>query len=87
LSVAHPDALQPHRKTVEIAFGHTAPTHDAVSTDVFESEVDDRQDDADGEDPFRDVEADQLRRLDLGGPLVKNEKIDGSEGIDAVDGA
>jgi hypothetical protein len=51
---------------------------------VFEGEIDDRQDDADGEDPFRDIEADQLRRRNLGGPFVEDEQVDRRKRIDTV---
>lgn len=52
---------------------------------MLKAQVNERQNDANGEDPFRNVKWDQLSRLDFGGPPVKDEELDSSEGINAVD--
>jgi hypothetical protein len=50
---------------------------------VLEGEVDERRNDTCGEYPFGDAEGDD--RLDLSGPAIEGEKIDGSEDIDSID--
>ena len=85
LAFPKPNTLKLNRQVVEIAFGDTSPPHDALGTDMLESEVDKRKNDTDREDPFRDIEGDELGRLDLGTPFVEDEELDSSEGINAVD--
>lgn len=82
LATAETNALQPHCQIVEKALSHTAPSHDALSTNMLVCKVDEGEDDADGEDPFRDIERDW--RLNFGRPLVEDQQIDGCECVDAV---
>ncbi len=82
---AHAGALQTGSETVEEALGHGAATHDDDGTEVLVAEVDEGEDDADGKDPFRDVEGDELGGLDLRGPLVEGQQLVGREHVDGVD--
>ena len=81
---AQPHALEAHSQVVKVGLGNIAALHDTHSPKVLKSQVDERGDDADGEDPFRDIEANgggNLRR-----PAVKGQELNGCEGIDTVDG-
>ncbi len=51
---------------------------------MLEGQIDPGRNDAGREDPFRNIERDI--RLDLSGPPIEREKVDGSEGIDSIDG-
>jgi hypothetical protein len=85
-ALAESDTLEFHSQIIEIGFGDASAPHDPVGPQVLVGEVDEGENDAYGEYPLRNVERDELGRLDLGGPLIEHEKLNGSEGIDAVDG-
>jgi hypothetical protein len=51
---------------------------------VLEAKVDERKNNADAEDPFRDVKRYQLSRGDLAGPRVESKKLVCSECVDGV---
>jgi hypothetical protein len=51
---------------------------------VLEGQVDERGNDTGREDPFGDVEG--YDGLDLAGPAIEGEEVDGGEDIDGVDG-
>jgi hypothetical protein len=70
---------------LEVAFRHTAGLDDAYCAVVAVQEEDVGDDDGDGEDPLGNLERDG--RLDLAGPVVEGEQIDGGEAIGQVDGA
>ena len=50
---------------------------------MFIAKIDPRRNNTRREDPFRDFKGDF--GLDLSGPFIESKKIDGCEGIDAVD--
>lgn len=83
-TLAHANTLLTNCDVVEITLGNVAPLHHAQSPELFKSEVDKGRDDADGENPFRDLEVDL--GFDFGGPPIEDEEVDGGEGVDAVDG-
>lgn len=53
---------------------------------MFVGEVHKGQDNTNGEDPFRDVERDELSGLDDGRPFVENQELVGGKSIDGIDG-
>lgn len=78
------DRLPAHCQTVEIDLSNIASFDLSSRANPFKAEVDKGQEDADGEDPFRDGKGNG--GLDLGRPSVEDEKLDGSKGINSVDG-
>lgn len=76
--------LPAHSKTVQIDVGNVASLNRSSSADPLEAEIDKGQDDTAREDPSRDVNGNSW--LDFGRPSVEDEELDGSEGIDSVDG-
>jgi hypothetical protein len=85
-ALPHPDTLEAGGQAVQEAFGDTSTAHDGDGAEVLVGEIGEGEDDADGEDPFRDVEGDKLGGFDLRGPLVEGEKLVGGEDIDRIDG-
>ena len=81
-----PDTLQAHRQAVEKRLGHASSPDDLHGAKVFEPEVDKGKNDADGKDPFRDVERDNLRQRDLARPRIEDEKLVGGKCVDRVHG-
>ena len=84
MSTAHPDAFPADGQIVEVALGNVAAFHDAKGAHPFKDEIEDRGDDAGGKNVLGDVDADG--RLDIGGPSVKNEQVDGGKSVDGVEG-
>lgn len=84
LAFADSDRLPTDGQRIHVAFGNIVALHDASGTNGLVSEVDERQDDANGKDPFGDVE--RNGGLDGGGPAVKGDELDGGEAVDRVDG-
>lgn len=68
---------------LEIAFGNAARANDADRTDPAVCQKNVGDDDGDGKNPFGNLEVDG--RLNLAGPFVESEEIDGSESIGGVD--
>lgn len=58
LAAADFDAFEADGQVVEVAFGDAASAHDSLGADVLVGEIEKGEDDADGEDPFRDLETD-----------------------------
>lgn len=81
---AKTNRLPAHSKTVQIDLGNVASLDLSSSADPFEAEIDKGQDDAAREDPSGNVDGNG--RVDFGRPSVEDEKLDGSEGVDSVDG-
>jgi hypothetical protein len=69
----------------EVAFRHTSRLDDAYGSEVSVEEEDVGDDDGYGKDPFCDFK--RNRGLDLAGPIVEGEKIDGGEAVCEIDGA
>jgi hypothetical protein len=85
-AISHPDTLQAGGQAVQEAFGNASSAHNGDGAEILVGQIGEGQEDADGEDPFRDVEGDKLGGLDLGGPSVESEKLVGGEHVDGVDG-
>jgi hypothetical protein len=82
LAEAH--TLEDGSQRLEVAFGDAARADDAPCSDppVYEEDIGD--DDADGEDPLGDSEADF--GFDLARPFIESKEINGGEGVGGVDG-
>jgi hypothetical protein len=78
------DTLEDSSKRFEIAFSDAARSDDAQSPipSVYEEDV--GNDDAHGEDPFRNIEAHD--GVHLARPFIESEEINGCECIGGVDG-
>jgi hypothetical protein len=85
-AVSHPNTLQTRSQAVQEAFGHAPSAHDCYGTEVLIGKIGKGKKDADGEDPFRDVERDELGGLNLRGPSVEGEKLVGGEHVNSIDG-
>jgi hypothetical protein len=85
LPAPQPNTLETRSQAVEEAFGDATAAHDGDGAEELVCQVGTGEKDTDGEDPFRNVEGDQLGRLDLGRPLVEGEKLVGCENVDGVD--
>lgn len=85
-AVSHPDTLQTRGQAVQEAFSDAPSAHDGYGTEVLVGEIGEGKEDADGEDPFRDVEGNKLSGLNLGGPFVEGKKLVGREHVDGIDG-
>jgi hypothetical protein len=68
---------------LEVALCHTARAHDTDGSDSSIDKKDVGDDDGDGEDPLGDLKGHLW--LDLTGPFVEGEQVDGGEGIGCVD--
>lgn len=77
-------AVEDGSKRLKVALRDTVGAEDAPRPEPAVGEEDVGEDDADGEDPFRHVEADD--GLHFTGPLVVGEQIDRSEGIGGIHG-
>jgi hypothetical protein len=78
------NTLEDGSQGLEVAFRDAARANNAPCSDPSVDQEDVRKDDADGKDPLGHVMADL--RLDLAGPLVEGEEVDGREGVGGVDG-
>ena len=84
-AVSHSDTLQTRSQAVQEAFGDAPSAHNGHGAEVLISEIGEGKKNADGEDPFRDVEGDKLSGLNLGGPSVEGKKLIGREHVDGID--
>ena len=60
LAATPSNTLHTDSEVVEVALGNIASLPDPQAADVLQDQVDERGNDADGEDPFGDVERDDL---------------------------
>lgn len=78
------DTLQLERQRIEIRIGDPPSPNDTERAEPFERDQHEGEQDADGEDPFRDGERDG--GFDLAGPSVEGEQVDGGEHVGGEDG-
>lgn len=81
-ALCHTHTLPDSGKRLEIAFCHATGSHHAQGHDPSVQEEDVGNDDGNGKDPFGDLKGNL--GLDLAGPFVEGQKIDGSKGIGGV---
>lgn len=84
LAAPKPNTLKPNGQTIQERLSNATSPDDDLRSKVLVSDIDERENDTDGEDPFGDVKGDGW--LDFRGPLIENEQVDGREGINSVDG-
>lgn len=85
-TASHADTLEARSQAVQETLCNASPAHNDYGAKEFVAKVGEGQENADGEDPFRDVEGDKLSRFDLGRPLVEGQKLVGGEDVDCIDG-
>lgn len=82
--IGQADTFEADGQIVEKAFRNGTSPHHAQGSKLFKAQVDPRCNDTSGKDPLGDIQRDD--GLDLTGPFVKGEQIDGGKGIDGIDG-
>jgi len=66
-----PDTFESNAQRIHKRFGDTTALHDSSGPNMLVSEVDEGQNDADGEDPFGNLEGDGLGEFDRARPSVE----------------